>query len=95
MDQRGLDWATPREDWSSRMLSASTNRRTSGLASCRPVSLPFFYPDLWLSLTPWLDDFCLRACVDGPNAPAYCQHIYDVCKSLVFCLPDLEIFELR
>ncbi|KAI0716990.1 hypothetical protein C8Q76DRAFT_726197 [Earliella scabrosa] len=23
-------------------------------------------------------DFCIRACKDGPNAPALCQHIYDV-----------------
>ncbi|EIM89089.1 uncharacterized protein STEHIDRAFT_52679 [Stereum hirsutum FP-91666 SS1] len=24
------------------------------------------------------DEFCLRACKDGPNAPALCEHIYDV-----------------
>lgn len=23
-------------------------------------------------------EFCFRACKDGPNAPALCQHIYDV-----------------
>ncbi|KAI0760536.1 hypothetical protein C8Q74DRAFT_1208082 [Fomes fomentarius] len=23
-------------------------------------------------------EFCIRACKDGPNAPALCQHIYDV-----------------
>lgn len=22
--------------------------------------------------------FCFRGCKDGPNAPALCQHIYDV-----------------
>ena len=28
------------------------------------------------------DQFCIRACKDGPRAPEYCQHIYDVmgCK---------------
>lgn len=25
-----------------------------------------------------VDEFCIRACKDGPNAPALCQHIYDV-----------------
>ena len=24
------------------------------------------------------DEFCIRVCKDGPNAPALCQHIYDV-----------------
>ena len=24
------------------------------------------------------DEFCIRACKDGPKAPALCQHIYDV-----------------
>ncbi|KAF7795645.1 hypothetical protein EIP86_006810 [Pleurotus ostreatoroseus] len=24
------------------------------------------------------DQFCIRACKDGPRAPEYCQHIYDV-----------------
>ncbi|THH00115.1 hypothetical protein EW026_g2356 [Hermanssonia centrifuga] len=24
------------------------------------------------------DEFCIRGCKDGPNAPALCQHIYDV-----------------
>ncbi|RDX51785.1 hypothetical protein OH76DRAFT_1454722 [Lentinus brumalis] len=24
------------------------------------------------------NEFCIRACKDGPNAPALCQHIYDV-----------------
>ncbi|KAH9846153.1 hypothetical protein C2E23DRAFT_697225, partial [Lenzites betulinus] len=30
--------------------------------------------------TNFVDDteFCIRACKDGPNAPALCQHIYDV-----------------
>lgn len=23
-------------------------------------------------------EFCFRGCKDGPNAPALCQHIYDV-----------------
>lgn len=32
------------------------------------------------------NDFCLRACVDGPNAAAYCQHIYDV-LSCGFTIP--------
>ncbi|TFK81207.1 hypothetical protein K466DRAFT_347035 [Polyporus arcularius HHB13444] len=25
-----------------------------------------------------VDEFCIRACKDGPKAPALCQHIYDV-----------------
>ena len=24
------------------------------------------------------NEFCIRACKDGPNAPALCNHIYDV-----------------
>ena len=24
------------------------------------------------------DEFCIRACKDGPNAPQLCQHVYDV-----------------
>ena len=24
------------------------------------------------------DEFCIRACKDGPDAPELCQHIYDV-----------------
>lgn len=24
------------------------------------------------------DQFCFRACQDGPQAPALCEHIYDV-----------------
>jgi hypothetical protein len=26
------------------------------------------------------NDFCFRACRDGPNAAGYCEHIYDVCE---------------
>lgn len=24
------------------------------------------------------EQFCIRACKDGPRAPALCQHVYDV-----------------
>nr|ODO02145.1 hypothetical protein L204_00872 [Cryptococcus depauperatus CBS 7855] len=32
------------------------------------------------------NEFCIRACQDGPNAAAYCQHIYDV-LSCQFTIP--------
>ncbi|KAK6904870.1 hypothetical protein I204_08492 [Kwoniella mangroviensis CBS 8886] len=32
------------------------------------------------------DEFCIRACRDGPNAAAYCEHIYDV-LSCGFTIP--------
>ncbi|WWC57765.1 uncharacterized protein I303_100300 [Kwoniella dejecticola CBS 10117] len=32
------------------------------------------------------NEFCIRACRDGPNAAAYCQHIYDV-LSCSFTIP--------
>jgi hypothetical protein len=58
----------------------STSRLTSGRVSCLPVSL-LDQAEPFVANRP--DDFCLRACVDGPNAPAYCQHIYDVCKLFI------------
>ncbi|KAK8844561.1 hypothetical protein IAR55_006408 [Kwoniella newhampshirensis] len=32
------------------------------------------------------NEFCIRACRDGPNAPGYCEHIYDV-LSCSFTIP--------
>ncbi|WWC85490.1 uncharacterized protein L201_000354 [Kwoniella dendrophila CBS 6074] len=32
------------------------------------------------------NEFCIRACRDGPNAAAYCEHIYDV-LSCAFTIP--------
>lgn len=31
------------------------------------------------------NDFCFRACRDGPNAPGYCEHIYDTCEWRMPC----------
>ncbi|ORX34305.1 hypothetical protein BD324DRAFT_683723 [Kockovaella imperatae] len=42
----------------------------------------------WTSFMSYVD-FCFRACQDGPNAPGYCEHIYDT-LGCSFTIPGSE-----
>ena len=66
------------EDSCSATRSESGNSTTNGLYV--PLSLPLLSPlcspYVSQSFMSW-NEFCFRACKDGPNAPHLCNHIYD------------------